>query len=46
MKEPKFKPPEKMTKKELRYWLNWAQEELMEYQDLIADLMKELKKRK
>ncbi len=43
---PKFKDPKEMSKKDLRYWLNWAQEEMMEYQDLIQELMAELKKRK
>lgn len=41
----KFKKLNKMTKKELQDWKDWAQNEIEEYQAMIDDIDAELKKR-
>jgi hypothetical protein len=43
--EKEFKPPTEMTKAELKDWKLWAENEISEYQDLIDEINKELKKR-
>ena len=34
-----------MTVKELNYWINWAENEVVEYQSFILKLKRELEKR-
>ena len=41
----KYRPPEKMTKLELKDWLGWAENELQEYKHFIKTLKGELRKR-
>ena len=41
----KIKPLNKMTKVELKDWIDWAENEISEYRDFVRDLKIELKKR-
>ena len=46
MKKFKYCEPKEMTKKELKDWIEWATEEVGEYNQLLRTLYKELSKRK
>lgn len=37
-----YQKPSEMTKKELKSWIEWAEEELEEYKDFIQELKVEL----
>lgn len=45
MKEPKMKDFSEMSKGDIRYWLDWARKEIFEYDEFIAELLKELRQR-
>lgn len=46
MKEiPKMKPLPEMSKAELKDWIEWAEDEIIEYDEFIYDLNEELRKR-
>ena len=38
--------PEEMSKTDLKYWINWAKVEIVEWQWFVKKLNKELSKRK
>ena len=41
-----YKNPKEMSKKELKGWKMWALNEILEYEQLVETLEKELSKRK